>query len=180
MIYNALAALAVADALGVPLDGAANGIGQTEPTERRMRSFWLHDILILDDAYNANPSSMRAALSTLTTLAPRGNGRRIAVLGGMRELGEQSNELHREVGGFAAAHGALVLAVGEAGASIANGARLVGSSSVLHVNTHEEASEWLAENVKAGDVVLVKGSRAERMERVIDVLQTHLREAVPK
>lgn len=180
MISNALAALAVANALGVPLDTAADGIGQTEPTERRMRSFWLHDILILDDTYNANPSSMRAALTTLTALAPRGNGRRIAVLGGMHELGKQSAVLHRQVGAFAAAHGAFVLAVGKAGASVAEGARLVDSSSVLHMGTCEEASKWLAEQVKAGDVVLVKGSRAERMEHVIDALQAHLCEVVPR
>jgi len=180
MIDNALAALAVADALGVPLALAAEGIGTTEPAERRMRSLWLNGILMLDDTYNANPSSMRAALTTLMALAPGGDGRRIAVLGGMHELGKQSEELHREVGAFAAAQGVFVLTVGERGRAIAEEARLVDSSSVVQMSAHEEASAWLRENLREGDVVLVKGSRGERMERVIEALTARLGEAVPK
>ena len=71
MINNALAAVAAAASLGVPVETAAAKISHTEAAERRMRSFWLKDILILDDAYNANPSSMRAALQTLQELPSR-------------------------------------------------------------------------------------------------------------
>jgi len=178
MMHNALAALATADALDVPLAVAVEGISHTEPQERRMRSLWLNDVLVLDDAYNANPSSMRAALHTLMALRPRQDGRRVAVLGGMRELGERSAELHREVGRFASTLGAFVLTVGDLGASIADGAQEAGSQDVFQTRTHDEASAWLAENLRTGDVVLVKGSRSERMELVIEALQRQLCEAV--
>lgn len=172
MVGNALAALAAADALRVPLAEAARRISATSSSERRMRSLWLGGILVLDDAYNANPSSMEAALHTLMTLQPEDGGRRIAVLGGMRELGGMSVALHRHVGRIAAQ--LVVVAVGELAADIAAGARDVEGATVIEFETHEEASAWLAEHLRPGDVVLVKGSRSERMERVIDALRERL------
>ena len=167
MIENALAALAVADAVGVPLSDAAEALGRTESAERRMRSLVIEGLLVLDDAYNANPSSMKAALDTLTTL----EGRHVAVLGGMHELGEQGAALHREVGRYAADLGVDVIAVGELGRHIAAGAFDSGGVTVMECETHAKATDWLAANVRSGDVVLVKGSRGERMETVIDGLQ---------
>jgi UDP-N-acetylmuramoyl-tripeptide--D-alanyl-D-alanine ligase len=170
MVENALAALAVADILGVPLDVAAEALSKTESAERRMRSIIVSDVLILDDVYNANPTSMKAALTTLNTL----DGRHIAVLGGMRELGNSSTELHRHVGRFAAERGIHVIAVGELGKDIAEGYRDICDATVIDAPTHDIAIDWLRENVTKGDAVLVKGSRSERMEVVVDALRKHL------
>ncbi len=170
MVGNALAALAVADLLRVPLDAAAEALSRTESVERRMRSIIVSDVLILDDAYNANPTSMKAALTTLDTL----DGRHIAVLGGMRELGNSSAELHRLVGRFAAERGIHLIAVGELGKDIAAGYREIRDADVVEATTHNVAIDWMRENVKRGDAVLVKGSRSERMEVVVDALRKHL------
>jgi len=174
MVYNALAAIAAADALGIPAGEAAVGIARTEPADRRMRSLRIHGVLVLDDAYNANPTSVRAALQTLMTLEPGKGGRRIAVLGGMRELGEQSLALHREVGSYVAGLGVNLITVGELGNVIAQGARSAGASDTPAFETQEACAEWLRSNLREGDVVLVKGSRSEHMELVID----HLRKAL--
>ena len=174
MIHNGLAAIAAACALGVPLETAAQGISRTEAAERRMRSFWLHDVLILDDAYNANPSSMRAGLQTLKELPPGDGGKRYAVLGGMGELGDKSAELHAEVGRFAVECGVNVVAVGELAGAIADGAEEQQSVEVIRAATHDDASGWLKEHLSGGDVVLVKGSRSQKMEQVIDALRNHL------
>ncbi len=153
---------------------AAVGISRTEPADRRMRSLWIRGVLVLDDAYNANPTSVRAALQTLMTLEPGKSGRRIAVLGGMRELGEQSLALHREVGSYVAGLGVNLLTVGELGNIIAQGARSAGASETPGFETQEACAEWLRNNLREGDVVLVKGSRSEHMELVIDHLQKAL------
>jgi UDP-N-acetylmuramoyl-tripeptide--D-alanyl-D-alanine ligase len=171
MIGNALAALAVADAFGVPLDKAAAAIGKTESEARRMRSLKVGDVLVLDDAYNANPNSMDAAIKTLCSL----DGRHIAILGGMHELGDRSVELHRELGRNAAAAGVIAVTVGSYGQHIAEGAREVDSSLVVEVASHEEATEWVLSNVAPGDALLIKGSRGEHMEIVVEALHEHLK-----
>ncbi len=176
MVNNALAALATAEHLGVPVATAAADIGHTEAADRRMRSICIGGVLILDDAYNANPSSMNAALDTLASLPPEHDGRRFAVLGGMWELGDAAAELHREVGRHAARGGVVaVVVVGEVAAPVAEGARECGAETVRDFETHEEAAEWLAGELGPGDTMLVKGSRGEHMERVIDILRERLR-----
>jgi UDP-N-acetylmuramoyl-tripeptide--D-alanyl-D-alanine ligase len=171
MIGNALAALAVADAFDVPLDKAAAAIGETESEARRMRSLKVDDVLVLDDAYNANPKSMEAAIETLCSL----DGRHIAILGGMHELGDRSVEMHRELGRNVATAGVIAVTVGSYGQHIAEGAREVDSSLAVEVASHEEATEWVLSNVARGDALLVKGSRGEHMEIVVEALHEHLK-----
>jgi UDP-N-acetylmuramoyl-tripeptide--D-alanyl-D-alanine ligase len=168
---NALAAAAVALELGVPLDKVAQALGAARPVSRwRMETHERADgVIVVNDAYNANPDSMRAAISALAAMRRNAqDGRCWAVLGQMAELGEESNDAHREVGAAVAKAGVdKLVAVGSAARGIAEGAAAQGfsSSDIFCVSDVEAAVEVLA-NARAGDVVLVKASRAAALERV--------------
>jgi len=147
---------------------AAQGLAKCRLTKGRLEQKIIRGIHILDDSYNANPDSMRAALLTLATLPVV--GARIAVLGRMGELGAESERGHRSAGADAAAAGIdLLVAVGGDEAGImAQAAREGGLKEVHHVVDPEAAAALLAERAHPGDLVLIKGSRAARMERVLD------------
>jgi UDP-N-acetylmuramoyl-tripeptide--D-alanyl-D-alanine ligase len=126
-------------------------------------------ITVLDDTYNANPSSCRAALRTLKEIA--GQGRAIAVLGDMLELGEAEDSLHAEVGEEAGRLGIdVVLAVGSRSERTADGARRAGVARVEELVDAGEAARVLDSLLQPGDTVLVKGSRGMRMERALHAL----------
>jgi UDP-N-acetylmuramoyl-tripeptide--D-alanyl-D-alanine ligase len=151
---NALVALAVYAALGLPLDRAQEGAGRIELSSLRGEEISLAGGgVLINDCWNANPASMRAALEEL---AKRNGGRRIAVLGGMAELGADAARYHREIGELLEPldH---VIAVGEL-------ARCYGTGE--WVQDAAEAAERLAELLQPDDVVLVKGSRSVGLERV--------------
>jgi UDP-N-acetylmuramoyl-tripeptide--D-alanyl-D-alanine ligase len=159
-LSNALAAVAAGVALGAPLaemaDRAAN-IGFSSFRGERLELG--EGIVLVNDCYNANPVSMRAALDHLTTLEA---DRRIAVLGEMAELGTRAPLYHREVGDHARAEGVdLVVGVGAA-------ARDYGPDEL--VASPEEAAELLAAQLEPGDAVLVKGSRSAGLEAVAETL----------
>jgi UDP-N-acetylmuramoyl-tripeptide--D-alanyl-D-alanine ligase len=156
---NALAALHAYDALGLPLDHAQEGAHAVKLSRWRGEEVELPGGgLLVNDAYNANPVSMRAALEHLTE---RAQGRRtVAILGDMAELGEGSPELHAEVG--RAARVDLLLAVGPL-ARHYDGTRWV--------ETVEEALPLLDELLRPGDAILVKASRAMGLERIADAVQ---------
>ncbi len=162
--HNASAAAAAGLAAGVPLDVAAAGLASASLSKWRME---LRDLIggatLLDDSYNANPDSTRAALDALATIEGR---RRIAVLGEMLELGDGSESEHRAIGRYAAARSDVVVAVGEAARSIAAGA---GARSVP-VADNAAAIDWLRAHVAVGDVVLVKASRGARLDEVVAAL----------
>ena len=122
------------------------------------------------DAYNANPSSMREALKTLLEL--KGNNRAYAVLGDMLELGAYEEEGHLKVGCRAADVAAHLVTVGPRGALMARGARLCGMppERVHEAATNAEALACLLEVLEPHDVILVKGSRAMRMEEIVSAL----------
>lgn len=172
-IGNALAALAAADELGVDLDAAAGALESASVSHWRMQLLRTPGgLVVLNDAYNANPSSMRAALETLA--ATTTGGRRFAVLGQMAELGATSLDAHREVGRLAARLGidALVV-VGQAAGPIGEGAADAGypAADLLAVDAPEEVRAALAGRLRPGDVVLVKASRSVGLERVPDDLE---------
>lgn len=168
MIENALLALAAGLAFGVPLEVAAHGLAATRLTHGRLERKARGGIDFLDDSYNANPDSMRAALRTLAVLPVK--GARIAVLGRMGELGPESEHGHRTVGRDAADAGVdwLVAVGGEEAGQLADGARRGGLREVVHVADPAEAAALLAARAKPGDLVLLKGSRSARMERVFE------------
>jgi UDP-N-acetylmuramoyl-tripeptide--D-alanyl-D-alanine ligase len=157
---NTLAALTVCDVLGIPV---ADGSLEVEFSALREQELELPGgVLLLNDCYNANPLSMRAALEHLAERA--GSRRRLAVLGGMAELGENAASYHHEIGAALAGLGVdELVAVGPLARGYAAGANGV----VAHeVDSADEAAELLRSLLRPGDVVLVKGSRAVGLEAV--------------
>jgi UDP-N-acetylmuramoyl-tripeptide--D-alanyl-D-alanine ligase len=175
-LVNALFALGVAGHLGVDLDAAAAAIRSAPVSPWRGAVEEVGGVTLLDDAYNANPTAVRAALDTLVAIA--GEGRRIAVLGWMAELGHDAPREHAAIGARCAELGLDHLIVvrsaddtsGEAG-HLAVGARAGGLPTVTEVADAEEAGALLAGLAAAGDVVLVKASRVAGLERVGRVLR---------
>ncbi len=177
IVENALAAAGGALAAGACFESVVVGLAAHAGVPGRMQPRPLpNDILLLDDSYNANPQSVRDALETLARL--EGGGRRFAVLGEMGELGDESDAAHHEVGRLAAAlelDGLFVVAdrVGSRAVLFADGARAGGLSDaqILVESDHDSIASELARRLSKGDRVLVKGSRAARMERLIELLE---------
>jgi len=166
-VVNALAALGAGHSLGVSISSMVAGASQVRFSELRGDEIELsHDLLVINDCYNANPVSMRAALDHLAQAAADGQRpRRVAVLGEMAELGPDARAYHREIGEYAAQRGVdLLLAVGELGAAYLDGYRDSGEGR--SVADADEAAAVLLETMRAGDVVLVKGSRRVGLERL--------------
>jgi UDP-N-acetylmuramoyl-tripeptide--D-alanyl-D-alanine ligase len=167
MVQNALLAIAAGRVFGLSLEDCAAGLIGAPLTKARLQIKEIGGVQFLDDSYNANPDSMKAALHTLVELDS--DGKRIAVLGEMRELGAESERGHQEVGETAAAlkidH--LVL-IGETAAAIADGATRAGLQNTAVVGSTSEAAELLNDIVVPGDLVLIKGSRTARTEEVIE------------
>lgn len=168
--YNAAAAAAVALRLGVGLSDVGEGLEHVELTEWRMQVFTAaNGVTVVNDAYNANPTSMRAAIDTLGGMRPE--GRRIAVLGDMRELGSLADLAHFRLG-EEVARGSIdaLVTIGELGRRIAEGALADGMdpAAVRVCDGAEEASEVLDDLLAPGDAVLVKASRSMGLERVVE------------
>src|SRR4051812_4557868 len=168
MVQNAMLAVAAGRAFGLSLEECAAGLASTPLTKARLQIREIGGIQFIDDSYNANPDSMNAALRTLIELDA--DGRRIAVLGEMGELGEESERGHREVGECAATVRVdELIAVGSAGAAtIAGGAEKAGLQNTVAVSSPAEAATILRKNAAPGDLILIKGSRSARMERVME------------
>jgi UDP-N-acetylmuramoyl-tripeptide--D-alanyl-D-alanine ligase len=167
MVQNALLAVAAGRAFGLSLEERAVGLASTPLTKARLQIREIEGIQFIDDSYNANPDSVKAALRTLVELDA--DGRRIAVLGEMGELGLESERGHREVGEAAAAVRIdELIAVGPTGALIAEAARKAGLEKSVAVNSPAEAAGLLEKSAAAGDLILIKGSRSARMERVLE------------
>jgi len=170
MVLNAAMAVAVGRALGLSLEECASGLIRTSIPGGRMQFRKLGTIFLLNDAYNANPDSVVAALKTASRLPLQ--GRRVAALGQMGELGQESLPGHRRVGSTAAELGfGLLVTVGPEARHIAEAASGSGLKEAVAVTTHEEAIEVLNRSLKCGDILLVKGSLSSRMDRVIDGLE---------
>lgn len=165
MVYPTLIAAAVAERFGLTPDEIEQGIRQFVPTRMRMNILRRgNGIIILDDTYNANPQSMRAAISVL---ADSQSSYKIAVLGDMLELGPFSPALHAEVGEYLGQAGIQCLvAVGEQSAAMAQGARDVGVPQVLYCHDKGEAMERLPMLLRGDCTILVKASRGMKMEDI--------------
>ena len=175
-VTNALAAAAAGVALGLSLAEIARGLGGVRPVAGRCVWRQAGDVTILDDTYNASPVSVRAALDTVA--AHRRGRRVIVVLGDMLELGATTDEAHRDVGRQVAALPAdELVAVGRAMPAAVEAARDAGLVEARHLTTFEDTVAHLLKRLTAGDLVLVKGSRGMRMERVVDALVARLARA---
>src|SRR6266581_3999470 len=167
MVQNALLAVAAGRAFGLSLEEAAAGLASAPLTKARLQIKEINGVQFLDDSYNANPDSMKAALQTLVELDT--GGKRIAVLGEMRELGKETERGHEEVGEAAAAFGIdQLIGIGEMGATIARAAEKAGLENSSIVGSTLEAADLLIDIAAPGDLVLIKGSRLARTEDVIE------------
>lgn len=169
-VYNALAAVAVGRYLDVPLEDIVRGLEGATFSRWRMETFVsANGVTVINDAYNANPTSMRAAVEALEGVAT--TGRRIAVLGDMAELGSLTELAHFELGKQVARSSVdILVAVGGLGERIAAGARSAGMSEdvVRPCVDAVEAVEVLDDIVEPGDTVLVKASRVMGLEAVVE------------
>ena len=167
-VSNALAAVAAGLSLGLTIDEIQRGISTLTTTKMRFEVIRRDGLTIVNDAYNASPASMRVALRTTAEIY---DGRKIAVLGDMLELGDVSEKLHREVGAqLLENHFDTLIALGELGKFIAEGARDAGLTNVYFVGSHEEAAQKILELVEHGDTILFKASHAMHMEKIIELI----------
>ncbi len=172
-VYNALAAIALGRELGLSAPLIRRALEGFAPSAMRMNRIVKGDVVILNDAYNANPTSMEAALGVLRELQT--DGRKIAVLGEMLELGPQGPELHRQVGRLAAGVGIqLLLTVGQLAGEIAHGALQGGfrEDKIVRCSDASQAAQKLKGHLRPGDVVLLKGSRKVQLESILSTLSS--------
>lgn len=172
-VTNALGAAAVALGAGVSLAAVRRGLAQAKPFAMRMQRENWRGIGIVNDSYNANPGSMEAALETLALIG--GRGKKIAVLGDMFELGNQSGKEHRKLGRVAAqAKIHQLYLLGEQARQVRNGALRAGmkSDQVIIGADHGEVARRLRRQLRRGDWLLVKGSRGMKMEKVLQELKS--------
>ncbi|MDZ7837143.1 MAG: cyanophycin synthetase [Actinomycetota bacterium] len=164
-IYNACAAAGVGHYLQVSVEDIQKGLAAAVIEKDRMQILKKGSITVIDDCYNANPLSVACALESLRQIADMKEARSVAVLAGMLELGQDSDKLHYEMGKKIAENNIdLLITFGKMARNINEG---YGKDSYYFENK-QDCLEAIRGLIKAGDVVLIKGSRANRMEDIID------------
>ena len=167
---NALLAIAVAVELGLPREAIAKGLAECRGPRHRLQMSEVNGVRILDDAYNANGDSVSTALAVLADMPC--DGRRVAVLGPLAELGEGTRAAHEEAGQAVAALGInALLAVGAGADWTVAAAREAGLAEAEALADNAAAGEALQNRLERGDVVLLKGSRSARLEEVGEILR---------
>ena len=168
-IYNALSAYAVGDILGIEDNKIIQGIKSFKLTSKRMDVLTIdNNIKIINDSYNASFDSMKAALETIK----KENRRKIAVLGNMLESGEFSQELHSKVGDEVVKNNIdILITVGEYAKDIAKRAENLGMDRILSFDNIENASNYLKEIMKDGDVILLKASNSMNFSKILDYIK---------
>lgn len=168
-VHAALAAAAVASEMSFSIDEVAEALYNVSPSLRILVARGVNGSRIIDDSYNANPESVLAAINLLEDL----DGRKIAVLGDMLELGSDEIPGHRKIGSRASSVVSILVTVGERAALAADEARLSGmpAANIIQCQTNEEACVALRERLRPGDTVLVKGSRGMQMEDIVHELR---------
>ncbi len=175
-VQNSLAAAAAALSLGFGPEEIVEGLGRCRPLAMRLELRSLPGgVTVVNDTYNANPGSVRAAVETFLTLVAR--GRRWVVLGDMLELGSHSIVAHQQIGEFIASRGVdMLVTVGRESepASRAFEQSAAAGRKGRHLPGHEEAAALLLAELRAGDILLVKASRGMTLERVVEYLEQRL------
>jgi UDP-N-acetylmuramoyl-tripeptide--D-alanyl-D-alanine ligase len=168
-VYNALAAIAVGLHFGVRPEFIQQAMGKFQNTGMRQKTYDAKGFTIIEDCYNAGPESTEAALTVLGD--HQGEGKKIAVLGDMLELGHRSNAEHFRIGRIAAKKADVLLSYGKLAERYTDGAITGGMAqrNAMHFDTHEELVNALRSRAKAGDVILFKGSRGMRMEKALEM-----------
>ena len=167
-VYNCLAAIAAGEALGVDIKSAAEKLAGLEPTPMRLEIIQSGKFTIINDAYNANPPSMRAAIKVLGSMDA--SRRKVAILGEMLELGDIEKLRHHDIGAFAAETADLVVAVGPLGNDIYLGASGLKKNS-RHYQDNAALIAELDSILKKGDMVLVKASRGGHFEEIVNAIK---------
>jgi UDP-N-acetylmuramoyl-tripeptide--D-alanyl-D-alanine ligase len=171
-VYNALAASATAWNIIPDLELITQGLENSKPAKMRMELIEIDGIKVINDAYNANPKSMQAALQTLAEFKTA--GRKIAVLGTMRELGEIANSAHQQIGTMVASLNLdFLVTVGELGHQIASGAKRAGMNpaQIREFESNQAVAEFLVGTIHSGDLILIKASRKIKLDELVSYLQ---------
>ena len=168
MVYNALAAMAVGETLGLNSEEIAQGIADVSATSGRSNIVRGRNCIIIDDCYNANPVSMKAAIDLLGTA----KGRKVAILGDMFELGEDENSLHKGVGEYAADKETdVIVCVGKLSRYMFDGAREADAKEAFHYEDIESLIAAIPDIVRDEDTVLVKASHSMQFSKIVDKLK---------
>ncbi len=165
--YNALVALSVGVELGVKIKHCAEILSRFQAIEQRSEVIEIGEISVINDCYNANPESMRAALDVLLNKV---GSRKIALLGDMLELGSDSASFHSELGLHAAAIVDELITIGPMARYINNAAREVGHSNISHFENTDLVVEYLKNSLVPGDIILVKASQGMGLSRVVEAI----------
>ncbi|MFA9380574.1 MAG: UDP-N-acetylmuramoyl-tripeptide--D-alanyl-D-alanine ligase [Acetanaerobacterium sp.] len=175
-VLNALAAFCAAAALGLDLEKSVAALARFTPSGMRQRLVRRDGVTVIEDCYNASPDSMKAALGTLRTLTQEGKeGRSIAVLADMLELGGYSQTAHEAVGRMVRETGTdILIACGVEAAYIAQSAKAAGVEQVYYFDDKTGAGNKLARLAREGDTILFKGSRGMRLEEIIECFYAQL------
>jgi UDP-N-acetylmuramoyl-tripeptide--D-alanyl-D-alanine ligase len=171
-IYNAMVAIILGLEYNLSFSEIQQGLYQTEFSSNRMDFIELKQgVRIINDSYNANPLAVKAALDVLMA---HQSERKIAVLASMLELGAQSQAKHREIGFYAAEQGLdLLVTIGPEGREIAAGAETeMNAKKIISFDNNKECIEFLRAEIKDGDLILIKGSRANHLEEIAAALKT--------
>ena len=166
-IYNALAAAGVGVWAGLTRTEICVGLERFQPADMRMQPIVHNDLRIINDAYNSNPESLKSALAFLSDIEI--TGKRIAILGDMLELGEQSHALHLKAGHAIPTTIDLLITVGSHSREIACGAE-GRVEFIISCDTPQQAAQQLIKYAQPGDAVLIKGSRGVKLEQVLEEL----------
>ena len=169
-VLNSLAAIAVGLQAGIALTRCVDAIASLKPEDKRGELIEWHGATIINDCYNSNPEALRSMIRTLAAVPAQ---RRILVAGEMLELGRRAVQLHRECGEVAVETGIdVVIGVRGLAQEIVSAVEAAGQSktTAMFVETAQAAGEWLRQNLKPGDAVLLKGSRGVRLEQALIVL----------
>jgi len=167
-VSNALAAIAAADVLGIDRETARARLGCLRPLKMRQEVVRLKQWMVINDAYNANPESMKAALEALGRIG--GHGRKVAILADMLELGGIGPSRHREIGETAGREAEVVVAIGTLANGIYEGAK-AGGASAHHFENNQTAITIIMKLLKPGDTILIKGSRGMHLEEVAKAIE---------
>ena len=172
-VYNALSAIAGAACYGVPLEDSAKALATARLTGSRQEIIYIGDITFINDAYNASPASMEAALKTLAEAKKAAHGavRTIAVLADMLELGAISEDAHRRVGRWAVENGVdYVLTYGPEAAYISEEVKKLGGEG-CHYADRQGAADKLRQLATAGDIILLKGSNSMQVGKMLELFK---------
>ena len=168
-LENLLAAIATARLVGIAWESIERGVRDVKPAYHRGVIVPWRGATIYDDSYNSNPYALKRALE-LMTQAETG-GRRIAVIGDMLELGEQETQFHRDAGRSIPKSIDVVVGVGKRSQALLEGARETGLKALHHFADAKSAGEFLKDEIREGDLVLIKGSRGVGLDKIVTLLE---------